>query len=135
MKVTRRRLFLLGTTGVVGATGGCLEHITGVEAGMMIFTSYPEEVTLEISIAPEYGAESTYQETITVDQDRMPLEREGVVTGRNGDRFYVEVRNVTVEETFSEYWTLSCIGDDRVDDGLRILVTEWGEVRLNPHGC
>lgn len=81
MKVTRRRLFLLGTTGVVGATGGCLAHITGVQAGMMIFTSYPEEVTLEISIAPEYGAESTYQETITVDQDRMPLERESVVSG------------------------------------------------------
>lgn len=133
--VSRRRMLRLGCAGVTGALGGCVARITGEAVGIQVGTSSRDAQTLEIEISPGYEEDALYAETITIDDGRSPIERERAITGRNGDRFYVTVDQRTIDETFEEYWTLSCVGDDDIDDLLSITVAEWGEVRFGHHQC
>lgn len=135
MLCTRRRILLLGTAGVASATGGCLSYLRSESVGLSIGSSHPEELTIEIRISPEYGGDPLFHEVITVDGEQVRLERENVVTGRYGDDFYVVVRKPSTGETFDTYWSLTCIGNENVDDRLRILITEWGDIRIKSSRC
>ncbi|WP_049912394.1 hypothetical protein [Natrialba hulunbeirensis] len=134
-----RRRFLLGATGLTGATAGCLSYVRRVSPGLSIGSSYPDEIALEIEIAPDYGEDPVFTDRIVIDGEESRIERDEVVTGWYGDEFFVSVKPEPapelLDDVFHTYWELTCVGNDRIEDHLRILVTEWKEIRLRPNRC
>lgn len=135
MALHRRELLAGTVVGAAPAVTGCLSRFTRGTGGLTIVTSHPDPQTLVIDVAPEYDAESTFAETITVTETATPIERTDVVTGRNGDDFFVEVRQETIDETFETIWKLTCADTDEGTDRLVLSITEWGEVRFSQDRC
>lgn len=135
MSLNRRSVLAISGSGLFFGSSGCLSQFTEGEGRLTASSSNPDEQTLTIRIAPEYGAESVYTDTIALSEADGRVERDAVVTGRNGDDFFVEVQQETIDENYETVWELSCAGTDDQDDQLNVLVTKWGEVRFSHHQC
>lgn len=134
MALHRRAVLAMCGTGFATALAGCLPGAAKSSGTLTIGTSHPDPQRLAIEVAPDYEAERVFTETITVTEDRTPIEREEVVSGRNGDEFYVEVNKETQDETYETFWELDCAGAER-PDRLDVTVTEWGDVRFSQNRC
>jgi hypothetical protein len=134
MALHRRSMLAICGTGFATAVAGCLPGEAKGDGTLTIGTSYPDPQTLGIAVAPDYEAERVFTETITVSEDATPIEREEVVTGRNGDEFYVEVREQSQDVTYETFWELDCADAER-PDRLDVTVTEWGDVRFSQNRC
>lgn len=58
-----------------------------------------------------------------------------MVTGQQGDWFYVEAEQKSRDETFETIWKLSCTTTDDRRDRLHLTITEWSDIRFSQDQC
>jgi len=124
---SRRRCFLsaLGVT-LSGGLAGCFAREPEGEASLQVLSNLDDQ-TLEVEITGS-DDEPAFADTITVSEGEE-VTREGVVAGRDGDSFSVDVTKG--DERVSTGWELSCVKDEDMRDLLALIVTGRGEIHVS----
>lgn len=123
-----QRRALLSSLGAIlsGGLAGCFRRDIEAEASLQVLSNL-EEQTLEVEIRGSED-EILFSDTITVSEDEE-VTREGVVTGHDGDSFFVEVTKG--EKTVSTSCRLNCVEDGEMKDLLALIVTGQGEIHIS----